>query len=147
MECPLKLVGDENDPSNVVIEMGGTLIWKASSGWCEGVTFRRPKIASGEPTESSILQVHSGGKLDIIESIFDNSGHSGTVVNMLGTGEKGSWKNVSVKGGDGGIHMDEGASLDLLQVRSDFPICTPWYSLSHLSSNCSAALRQQGDSD
>ena len=69
--------------------MGGTLIWKASGGFCEGITFRRPKLASGERSAPELLRLESGSKLDIIESALDNEGSEGNVVAVRGA-TKGS---------------------------------------------------------
>lgn len=120
VEHPIRFVGDEHNPSNVVIEMdGGTLIWKAGGGFCEGLTFRRPKLSSGAFSDKQLLHMMKGSKLDIIESVFDNQGSGGgIVVQVQGPSTTSSWKNVSLRGGQTGIVVDDGATLQLEQVRA-----------------------------
>jgi len=55
IDFPLKIVGDEKDPSHVVLELCGTITWKASIGWMEGVTLRRPKITTVQQGEDHKL--------------------------------------------------------------------------------------------
>jgi hypothetical protein len=100
VDIPLRLTGDENNPSNVIIEMSGTLTWRGKGGWCEGVTFRRPKISSAEPTNRELLRIEKGGRLDVVHSVFNNEGCRGSVVTVTESGSKGRWENVIVKGGD-----------------------------------------------
>jgi hypothetical protein len=114
---PLKLVGDEQNASNVVVEMSGTVTWNATAGWIEGVTFRRPKIA-GEGSTDDMLKVANGGRVDIIQSVIDNarsSGASGAAIE--GFGSRGRWEGVIIEGGnEQGIKVSSGAKLVLEKV-------------------------------
>lgn len=118
MDFPVRFVGDENNAANVVVEMSGTLCWKGATGWMEGITFRRPKIASGEPSSSPILSLDGIGKIDMIQCIFDNRGGRGDVIKASGSGKKGSWESVAIKGGDVGVAVGETAELLLEKVRT-----------------------------
>merc|ERR1712048_1373871 len=83
IDKPIRFVGDENNPTNVVIEISGSLQWSAKGGWVEGITFRRPKMTSGGKFVSlPILDVMESGKIDIICSVFDNDGSTGPVANI-----------------------------------------------------------------
>lgn len=114
IEVPLRIVGDEHNPSNVVVETGGKINWTAGAGWCEGVTFRRPRIASGEPSRLPLLTVVQEGKIDVFNSIFDNEVGGNFAVQLAGNGEKGTWRHVLVKGG---MCVHEGASLTREDVK------------------------------
>ncbi|CAB9516050.1 PHOTOPERIOD-INDEPENDENT EARLY FLOWERING 1 [Seminavis robusta] len=115
IDFPLKLVGDENNASNVVIEMSGTVDWRGKSGWVEGVTFRRPKISSGEGSTDDMLRIAKGGRVDIVQSVIDNSGSSGTsAVAIQGPGVKCRWEGVIIHGGkEQGVKLSAGATLEL----------------------------------
>lgn len=115
---PLKLVGDENNAANVVIEMGGTLSWYGKGGWIEGITFRRPKMSSGEGSSYEMLRVLDGGRLDAVHSVIDNKGSSSSsAVTVDGPGSKGHWFDVAVSGGrEQGIKVDNAAKLELTEV-------------------------------
>lgn len=117
VDFPLKLVGDEGNPSNVIIEMGGTLFWRGKGGWCEGITFRRPKLASEELADKDLLRIEGQGCIHIIHSVLDNESSTGHNVYASGPGKKGSWQNVIVKGGGLGIVVKDGATLELSKVR------------------------------
>lgn len=119
VEFPIRFVGDEHNPANVVIEMSGTLVWRARGGWCEGITFRRPKILSAE-TSSELLRMEGEGRIDIIQCLLDNEGSSGNVASASGTGFKGKWSDVALRGGNGGLSLKEKAVLELSQVRKRF---------------------------
>jgi hypothetical protein len=66
---PLRIIGDEKDPSHVVIELSGTITWKGAAGFIEGVTFRRPRIGD-TGREADIFRVESGSKVSIVRSVF-----------------------------------------------------------------------------
>ncbi len=115
IDKPIKLVGDENNPANVVIEMSGSIQWTARGGWIEGITFRRPKIAGGELPTLPILEVKDNGKIDMIENSFDNDGSTGSVVVLSGSGNKGKWTGVTIRnGGSAGIELDGEMQLNLI---------------------------------
>ena len=111
IDKPVRFVGDEHNPSNVVLEMNGSITWNAKGGWCEGVTFRRPKLSGNEGTKRNLLELR--GRLDVINSVFDNGGGSNgnDPVRLIGSGMKGSWRNVVVKGGKEGISAHPNAIL------------------------------------
>jgi hypothetical protein len=114
---PLKLVGDENNAANVVIEMSGSLEWKAKGGWIEGVTFRRPKMSTGVPISLPMLNMTGEAKMDMINCVFDNDGSTGSVVTISGSGSKGCWNDIIVRnGGSNGIEMEGEVTLELKKV-------------------------------
>jgi hypothetical protein len=118
---PLKLVGDEQNASNVVVEMSGTVTWNAKAGWIEGVTFRRPKI-SGEGSTDDMLKVANGGRVDINQSVIDNTGSSGaSAVAIEGFGSRGRWEGVTIEGGnEQGIKISSGGKLVLEKVGTTY---------------------------
>jgi hypothetical protein len=120
VEVPLRFIGDEDNPSNVIVEMSGTIVWRTQGGFFEGVTFRRPKISSGELSSRELLRVESKGKLNMVQSVFDNEGSSGNVATLFGPGNKGRWERITVQHGAVGISMQHGARLELHQVRIIF---------------------------
>lgn len=97
--------------------MSGSIIWKAKAGWIEGITFRRPKI-SGEASTDTMLQVSTGCRLDIIQSVIDNRGSSGaSAVEIEGDGTRGRWERVVIEGGNAqGVKVTSGAKLVLEKV-------------------------------
>mmetsp|Transcript_7652 Transcript_7652/g.22422 ORF Transcript_7652/g.22422 Transcript_7652/m.22422 type:complete len:1551 (+) Transcript_7652:1-4653(+) len=118
VDKPLRFVGDENNPSNVVIEMSGSLQWTAKGGWIEGITFRRPKMSSGKVLPSCpMLELGGAARIDVIHSVFDNDGSTGPVGKLYGSGTKGRWEGVVLRnGGASGIHIDgsDQAKVELL---------------------------------
>jgi len=115
---PVRFVGDESNAANVVVEMSGSLRWNASAGWMEGITFRRPKIASAEPSSSPVLFLNETGRVDMIQCVFDSRGSRGDVIAARGSGSKGKWEGVAVKGGDFGVSAGDSAALVLDKVRA-----------------------------
>jgi hypothetical protein len=94
---PIRIVGDENNPSNVVVEVEGSILWTSLWGWCEGVTFRRPKLMSADSTEKPIIILDKGGTLDVVNSVFDNSGGHGPAIVDTGSKPRRCWTNVLVR--------------------------------------------------
>jgi F-box-like len=117
VDKPLRFVGDENNPSNVVVEMGGSLIWHASGGFIEGITFRRPKLATCETPTCAMLEVSNKGKVDIIQTVFDNEGSVGNVSNVFGSGSKGQWCRSVFQCGSIGVNLVSRAHVILSEVR------------------------------
>ena len=112
---PLKLIGDESNAANVVIEMSGYVDWKANGGWIEGITFRRPKISSGGPVSCEMLNMTGSAKMDMFHCVFDNDGSSGSVVTLSGSGSKGRWNDVVIRnGGSNGIDMEGKITVDII---------------------------------
>lgn len=116
VNVPIRIVGDEYNPANVVVEISGTIVWRGNGGWCEGVTFRRPKIASGEPRKDPIFQIKGNGKINVVQSVFDGNGTIEHVVTMDGLGSRGRWEHVQVKGRKPGNLFSEKDSLILSDV-------------------------------
>jgi hypothetical protein len=117
IDWPLKLIGDENSPANVVIEISGRIIWRACGGFVEGVTFRRPKISSGERSLQDLLFVENNGKVHVKHSILDNEGGCGNVVTLCGPCNLGKWEDVAIRNGADGLILRNCAKIALFQVR------------------------------
>mmetsp|Transcript_20703 Transcript_20703/g.31870 ORF Transcript_20703/g.31870 Transcript_20703/m.31870 type:complete len:437 (+) Transcript_20703:1-1311(+) len=116
VDFPLRFVGDEHDPSHVVIELSGTVTWHGKGGWIEGVTFRRPKISSGANPSKEILRVENGGQVDIVHSVMNNRGNEGAVILVQGLQSKTRCVDVEVKGSEGdGVVILSGGNIDLDQ--------------------------------
>jgi len=115
IDTPIRLVGDEQNSSNVVLEMNGSITWNAKGGWCEGITFRRPKLSGNDVVRHSLLNLR--GRLEVMNSLFDNGGDEIDPICLLGSGFKGSWSNVVVKGGKEGIKAHPNAVLRKNNVR------------------------------
>ncbi|GKZ00379.1 hypothetical protein MPSEU_000990900 [Mayamaea pseudoterrestris] len=112
---PLRIIGDEEDPSNVLVEVAnGTIHWEAPRGYCEGVTFRRPIMAAGEALTKELFSIDEKGKIDVICSVFDNAGSAGIVVNAKGRGMKGVWRDVVINGGSIGLFLSGGSGFGLI---------------------------------
>jgi len=71
ISVPIKLVGDDKDPSNVIIEVNGTITWSSRLGCVEGVTFRRPRISVDAIHDKPILKLLSKCKLNLCQCIID----------------------------------------------------------------------------
>ena len=94
--------------------VNGTIHWQAARGYCEGVTFRRPQMPTGDKLSCDLLCIEPKGKLDVICSTFDNLGSSGQVVCASGRGMKGVWRNVILNGGSVGLSLNGGAGFGLI---------------------------------
>jgi hypothetical protein len=112
---PIRLIGDEHNPANVVVEMSGSVEWSFNGGFIEGVTFRRPKMASADLQAFPMLKITGAGRVDIVRSVLDNEGSTGSVVVASGTGRKGKWDGVTLRnGGCHGIELSgDGVTLIL----------------------------------
>ncbi|KAL7565038.1 hypothetical protein ACA910_020749 [Epithemia clementina (nom. ined.)] len=106
---PIRIVGDEHNPSHVVVEMSGSgMEWRAIGGWIEGVTFRRPKLnASGEPVTKSIFRI-ANGRLALYQCVFDSEGSEGKALSVSGPSAQGKLRGVTFKGG---VQEENGGSL------------------------------------
>lgn len=115
VDKPLRFVGDENNPANVVVEMSGSVQWIAKGGWIEGITFRRPKMSSGKKQPSvPMLEVREDGRVDAIHSVFDNDGSTGPVGMLSGSGKKGTCTGVVFRnGGSYGVYIDGGDKVEV----------------------------------
>ena len=97
VEKPIRLVGDENEPGHVILELRGEIVWK-SRGWMEGLTIRRSRIASTGPTPNKdILRIESGGRLDMYKCNLDNRGSIGNCISV-DSNASGNWESIVVAG-------------------------------------------------
>jgi hypothetical protein len=108
---PIRLIGDEHNPANVTIEMGGTLVWKAKGGFCEGITFRRPKLGTSNSTKKTLLRLETGSRLDVLECVLDNDGGNDHLV--VASNCKGVWNNALLRNGDVGVVLANAGALHL----------------------------------
>jgi hypothetical protein len=121
IDVPLRFLGDEDDPSHVVVELSGEFVWKAKGGWMEGVMIRRPKLVTGNTLTNEVMRVEQGGRLDVWHCILDNHGSRGNCVSVNGTGAGGMWEKLSVHGASedcSGMLVGQGANLHLVDVSS-----------------------------
>eukprot|EP00568_Trieres_chinensis_P019135 CAMPEP_0183324824 /NCGR_PEP_ID=MMETSP0160_2-20130417/78050_1 /TAXON_ID=2839 ORGANISM="Odontella Sinensis, Strain Grunow 1884" /NCGR_SAMPLE_ID=MMETSP0160_2 /ASSEMBLY_ACC=CAM_ASM_000250 /LENGTH=276 /DNA_ID=CAMNT_0025492495 /DNA_START=18 /DNA_END=851 /DNA_ORIENTATION=+ len=116
IHVPLRFIGDENDPTHVVIELSGTVNFDGVKGWMEGITLRRPRIATDE-NQCESLRVLNGGSLNMVQCILDNEGRQGNVA-LLKNSSKGQWKGIEVRGGGQkgcGIAVEDKSHLNLVK--------------------------------
>jgi hypothetical protein len=113
---PIKIIGDENNPSNVIVEMSGTIVWQGRAGYVEGLTLRRPQISSDKVLDRDLILIEKNGNLTLKNNVLDNEGSYGNVVRLHGPGRKGVWEYVSMQNGVAGILLEHGANIDLSQV-------------------------------
>ncbi len=92
---PLRIIGDEKDPSHVVVEISGSIHWEASCGYIEGVTLRKPRINSRAHGISNILVV-SGGLTMTQCTLNGNFGHE--VLQLRADNPHGNGVTVKDKG-------------------------------------------------
>jgi len=125
---PLRFIGDEHDPSHVIVELSGTVEWSGKGGWMEGVTFRRPRMASDQSRE--ILRLLDGGRVDMGVCVLDNEGSQGPVAVVTGAKSKGVWFSTDIIGSEAGAGaiIEAGGSLHLQNVSK------PSYSRRQLNS-------------
>lgn len=116
IEFPLRLVGDEYHPANVIIEMnnGSCLKWKAKGGWIEGITFRRPQIASVKVITQPTIRLQPGSKLHMFSCTVDNEGSDHKVAVEVLPESQLKLEGVSVKAGI--IDAVEGSSVENIQL-------------------------------
>jgi hypothetical protein len=117
IDKPLRIVGDENNPSNVIIELKGTITWAAKGGMMDGITLRRPNFAATDSPVGALLELEKGGKLDISQCVLDNEGCNGNVININGPGPNGFWTNSIFQCGYVGINLLNGAVVTMEKVR------------------------------
>jgi len=98
---PVKFVGDENEPAHVILELSGEIVWKSRGGWMEGITIRRPRIATGVTPSNEILRIEHGGCLDMFHCAFDNRGSIGNCISVRGDAG-GRWEKAIINGGSSG---------------------------------------------
>lgn len=123
----VRIIGDENEPAHVILEMSGEIVWKARGGWIEGVTIRRPRIATGGTPSSQIMRI-DGGRLNMYNCVFDNRGNIGNCISASGSKSGGSWEKASIKGGSqdkSGLFVENGAYIQLIDVSVE-SMCFYW---------------------
>ena len=118
MTFPLRFIGDEHDPSHVIIELSGTVQWSAKGGWMEGITFRRPRMAADQT--GAIIRLHGGGRIDMGVCVLDNEGSQGPVAIVTGEKSGGTWSSTEIKRSEAsnGAIVQAGATLALQNVRN-----------------------------
>lgn len=112
---PLRFVGDEHDPSHVVIELSGSIRWQAKKGWIEGITFRRPRLSKEGSLAPEIICVEGGGRVDIFNSILNNEGSLKSPAIVRGVDSKGTWRSVKLRGAmaSPGLVLEDRADVEL----------------------------------
>lgn len=121
IDFPLRFLGDEDDPSHVIVELSGELVWKARGGWMEGIMIRRPKLVTGNIPSNEMFRLEQGGRLDVWHCVFDNRGNIGNCVSISGSGAGGLWERLSIHGaseGCSGLLVGQGTNLHLIDVSS-----------------------------
>ena len=119
IKFPLRFLGDEDDPSHVILELSGEIKWKARGGWMEGIMIRRPKLVTGVTPTNEILRLEHGGRLDIWHCIFDNYGSKGNCVSVDGSEAGGTWERLNVHGASeqfSGLLVNQSANIRLIDV-------------------------------
>jgi hypothetical protein len=124
---PLRFIGDEHNPANVVVEMSGTIQWSAPGGYFEGMMWRRPAMqAETTDTDSSVLPMLSIGGGDdgdavvagvkLMHSVLDNNGTNGAVVTVGASSMLCGMESVIQNGAVGVSVVGPAARLDLTKV-------------------------------
>jgi len=70
---PLRIIGDEKDPSHVVIELSGTVAWNGDKGFVEGVTFRRPRMNLDEKKANELIRIGVGGRVEFAKCAVEGT--------------------------------------------------------------------------
>lgn len=114
IDRPLRLVGDEYHPANVIIEMnnGSCIEWKGKGGWMEGITFRRPQIASSKVTTEPLIRMHSQSRLHMYACTIDNEGS--TQPTAVSVSKGGRWKREGVSVRRGKIEVKDGGLMEVI---------------------------------
>jgi len=81
IDFPLRIVGDEKDPSHVILELCGTIVWACAKGWLEGLTFRRPKITNQLKKDDKLLDLKGNCKVHMENCVIN--GHSNANMPIL----------------------------------------------------------------
>ena len=122
INVPIRFLGDEDDPSHVILELSGEIVWKANGGWMEGMTIHRPKLVTGATSANEVLRIEKG-RIDMWHCVFDNGGSIGNCVSVAGSGAGGNWERVSIHGGSeegSGIFLGQSTCLELIDVSVSF---------------------------
>ena len=127
IDKPLRIIGDDHDCTNVVIELTGMILWKVKYGWMEGITIRRPRVATSttsggaEKIEGVMLDILPGASINLEHCKLNNSGGTDNTVKVRGQ-NKIKWRDVIVTGAeDSGIEIT-GNSSDILLKEVSYSI-------------------------
>jgi len=69
----IRTIGDEKDPSHVVVEVSGNIEWKASNGYLEGITFRRPRISTNVQDSPDMIKILGNSSLIMTHCVLEGS--------------------------------------------------------------------------
>jgi hypothetical protein len=109
----VKIIGQWSDASRVILEMTGSISWRARAGVVTGLQIRRPRRSSNC---RELLQVALGGKLFLANCNLNNDGASEGSYSIIVTG-KGSSLGVDgcfVEGSPGaGFYIEDGAGASI----------------------------------
>ena len=119
IEKKIRFVGDEHEPAHVVVELSGEINWKANGGWMEGITIRRPRIATGATPNKDILRIDSDGRLNMYNCVFDNRGSIGNCISVGSCATGSEWEKTTIIGGsreNSGLLVEKNAKVELIEV-------------------------------
>jgi hypothetical protein len=116
VDIPLRFIGDEHNPANVVVEMSGTIQWKASGGYFEGMMWRRPAIQPETSIALPLLSIGETAAVKTIHSVFDNNGTDGAIVCTKASVFRGV--ESVIKKGAIGVSVGPAGIVDLTKVHS-----------------------------
>jgi len=77
IDKPLQIIGDLSEPSRVILELSGSIVWQANSGAILGISLRRPRPIN---RACPLLLVDEDSQVLITKTLFDNSGAGGATV-------------------------------------------------------------------
>mmetsp|Transcript_1470 Transcript_1470/g.2855 ORF Transcript_1470/g.2855 Transcript_1470/m.2855 type:complete len:94 (-) Transcript_1470:146-427(-) len=78
---------------------GSCIEWKAKGGWIEGITFRRPQIASSKLITQPLIRLQSHSKMHMYSCTIDNEGSEHGVALETLSGSRTKLEDVSVRAG------------------------------------------------
>jgi hypothetical protein len=123
VDVPLRFIGDEHNPANVVVEMSGTTQWKAPGGYIEGMLWRRPAMQAETSLRPMLSLIGSNREAEtaavkIVHSVLDNNGTDGAVVTVAASSVFRGVDSVIQNGAVGVSVVGRAARLDLTKVCS-----------------------------
>ena len=113
---PIRFLGDEKDPSHVVIELSGSIRWKGRGGWIEGVTVRRSKV---QGADFDMFCLEESGHFDMAHCVFDNARTPHNTIRLSTVGGKSSWLDITITGATenySGLVLEGKSTLSLEKV-------------------------------
>jgi len=120
IDKPVRIIGDEHDPSHVILEMHGTIVWKAKYGFMEGCTLRRVGNNSSKCSKNELLRIEDDGRINMIHCVLDNEGSDGSVCVLRNGSSKGLWQDVTIKSAGRmghGISLQDRSKLSLFKCQ------------------------------